>query len=254
MNLPIVFTSYAEEASMRYEILVGAWRAIFTNALKASNFGSQQQYNRVLAEASDLARRFVWSEEAQINRVMIDIALEAQGATQKQIGVTVADKLTDQALTHLNDAQTYLLSEITVQVERDVNMLLQALKKAALQINLSARSRGVSNRTALVEYMLSTSLDLQFFFHDRGNQKWPSRKFIRSVWRHSLLSLYNEIVLITLADHKIDKAFVWHTDPSNQFHGMEISVSTNSSLPTYSEILNDIFHPNSNAILVYSQE
>lgn len=254
MIAPNVFTAYAEEASQRYELLVGSWRAIYANAMNASIFGSERQYAAVSAEAFRLARQFLEAENGHIGRALADIALEAQGATQKQMSVTVAQTLTEAAQQHLIDAQSYLFSEISVQVERDVNMLLQALKRSALQVKLSARSRGISQKTALIEYMLSNTLDLQFFFHDRGNQKWPSRKFIRSVWRHSLLAAYNEIVLMTLADHKIDKAFVFHTDPSNQFHGLEISVSTNSSLPTYSEILNEVFHPNSNAILVFSQE
>lgn len=254
MNPSIHFTSYAEEASSRYELLVGSWRAIYSNALNSSDFGSQRQYARVSREAFDLARSFLAAEDENIGRALADIALEAQRATQRQMSVTVADTLSEAAQQHLIDAQSYLFSEISVQVERDVNMLLQALKRAALQVKLSAKSRGISQKTALIEYMLSTSLELQFYFHDRGNQKWPSRKFIRSVWRHALLSAYNEVVLMTLADHRIDRAFVLHTDPSNQFHGMEISVATNSSLPTYSEIINEIFHPNSNAILVYNQE
>jgi hypothetical protein len=254
MHQSVHFTVYAEAASARYELLVGSWRAIYSHALNGPTFGSVQQQAEVSSEAFRLARQFLQAELDHITRAFADIALEAQGVTQKQLDVTVADTLSEAAQTHLSDAESYLFSELSVQVERDVNMLLEALKRAALQVRLSAKARGISPKAALIEYLLSSSLELQFFFHDRGNQKWPSRKFVRSVWRHALLSAYNEVVLLTLADHRIDRAFVLHTDPASQFHGLEISVSTNSALPTYSEVRNEIFHPNSNAILVYSQE
>lgn len=247
-------TVEAEAASQRYDLLVRSWRSLYQQALNSSDFGSAQSFTRVENDAYRIARSFLDGEADQIHEAMLEIASEAQTATLKQMSVSGALELSDAALVHLNDAEQYLHGEIATQIERDVMFLMQSLRKSALQVRLSSQSRRVPVRQALMEYKISTSTELQFFFHDRGNQKWPSRKYVRAVWRHNLLHLYNEIVLLTLADHGIDKAVVSHMDPKSEFHGLEVSIATNSALPTYSEIRNEVFHPNSNAIMIHVQE
>lgn len=247
-------TYEAESASQRYDLLVQLWRSRYQTALNTDDFGSSASFVRVDAQAFHDGEGYLDREDDRIRDVMLEIASEAQTATLKQIGVTVAPELSEAALVHLNDAETYLFSEIATQIERDVSFLMQSLRKSALQVRLSSQSRRVSVRQALMEYKISSSVELQFFFHDRGNQKWPTRKFLRAVWRHNLLHLYNEVVLLTLADHGIDKAVVSHVDSNSEFHGLEVSIATNSALPTYADIRNEVFHPNSNAILLYVKE
>lgn len=247
-------TSEADGASQRYDLMVQLWRALYQQALNSADFGSAQSFGRVEADAYKIGNQYLSDEADRVHAVMLEIASEAQTATLQQMSVSGALELSDAALVHLSDAESYLYGEIATQIERDVMFLMQSLRKSALQIKLSSRSRQVSVRQAMMEYKISTSMELQFFFHDRGNQKWPSRKYVRSVWRHNLLHLYNEIVLLTLADHGVDKAVVSHIDPKSEFHGLEVSIATNSALPTYAEIRNEVFHPNSNAIMIHVQE
>ena len=254
MDVRSIFNTESDRASQRYDLLVSGWRTLYRNAINASNFGSEQQRRAVMTEAFNLARSYLATEEVEIAAALSQIATEAQGATRAQLAVSVAPELSEQALTHLNEIERYLITELSAQIERDINMLVQAVQKAALQVNLSAQARGIPKKSALVEFIIGGARELQFFFHDRGNQKWPSRKFVRSVWRHALLSTYNEIVLMTLAEHKIDRATVANTDTKHTFHGLEIAISSNADMPTYDEIRNEIFHPNANAILMHVRE
>jgi hypothetical protein len=101
----------------------------------------------------------------------------------------------------------------------------------------------------MIEYMIGNKTDIDFFFHDKASRKWESKLFVRSVYRQTLLSVYNEIVLYTLADHGIDRAEVEHHSPDAQHDGMVIALSSSTELPTYSEIRETVFHPNANAWL-----
>lgn len=249
MSITQLISNDADAASQRYGMLVEGWRALYTSALDQSHFGSEKQLRSVVAQAYGMARMFLATETDQIEATSDRIASEAQRVTLAQLSSKVAKELSDEASEHVSASNDYLLHEISVQIERDIAFLRQSLRSTYLHVNLAARANHQSARAALMQYRIGNSSELHFFFHDRRNQRWPSRKFVRSVWRQHLLSTYNETVLITLSDHGIDVAQVEHIDPNSDKHGMKISMDSNSDLPTYAEIKGTIFHPNSDAVL-----
>ena len=244
-----LMTAEAEAASQRYSLLVDSWRSLYGRALDRLDFGTPAQIDRLISEAYGIGRAFMDSEYEEVARASHAIALEARTATLNELRSQDSDALTDEALAHLSDAEDYLRHELSVQIERDIAFLKQSIRKAILQVNISAKARQVPLKTAMIEYRVGNSAELHFFFHDRGGQKWPSRKFVRAVWRLHLLSLYNEVVLMTLADHGLDQAQVEHVNPKATSHGMIVSIASNSKYPIYSEIRNEVFHPNADAIL-----
>ena len=249
MNVQQMMSAAAEAAAQRYGLLVEGWRALYQSALDRSDFGTPRQMLRITEEAYAMGHRFLDTERIEVQRATREIALEAHRATLAEIGAESADELADAASEHLSDAESYLTHEITIQIERDIAFLKQSLRKAYLQVAVASRAQGIAPKAALIQYRIGNAAELHFFFHNRGGQKWPSRKFIRGVWRHHLLAVYNEIVLMDLADHGFDRAEVRHLNPDAHSNGMQISMHTGSALPTYSEIRNEVFHPNSDAIL-----
>jgi hypothetical protein len=254
MIITQAMTAEAEAAAVRYGAVVEGWRALYQRELDASDFGSSRQMGRITAQAYSIGRQYIDTEADEIAEVSERIAREAQGATLRDLKLPVASELTEAVTEHLSDSESYLLHELSIQIERDIAFLKQSLRKAALQVTIGARAQKIPIRAALMQYRIGNATELFFFFHDRRNQKWPSRKFVRAVWRHHLLSLYNETVLLTLADHGIDKAQVLHANPQANSHGMIVSMSSGTAMPTYSEIRNEIFHPNSDAILALVEE
>ena len=125
--------------------------------------------------------------------------------------------------------------------------------QTALQVTVASKSEGISLQTALAQYRIGNAAELHFFFHDRRNQKWPSRKFIRAVWRHHLLTAFNEVTLLTLAEHGVTTARIEHINPKADSNGLLVAMNSSTELPTYAEIRNEIFHPNSDAILAYPE-
>lgn len=244
-----IMTEDAEAASARYGTLVEGWRSLYGAALDQSHFGTEKQMREVTAQAYGMARLYLTAETARIEDDSIQYAREAQRAVLEELNVTDSAEISGPASEHLSALNEYLTHEIAVQIERDIAFLRNSLRTTYLHVNMAARAGKVPLRAALMQYRLGNAAELQFFFHDRRNQRWPSRRFIRSVWRQHLLNVYNEVVLITLSEHGVDTAQINHPDPKSQHAGTVISLDSNTELPTYAELKSVVFHPNSDATL-----
>jgi len=240
----------ADAAAHRYGLMIESWRAFYRAAMNDRDLGSAAQMNRIAGQAYETAKIYLANERRSLEDTSFGIASEAHWATLEQIVVDVADELPLAVSEHLEALVEYVLNEIAIQIERDIAFLKQSLQRASLQIRLSARSRRTTIRAATLEYRIGNVAELDFFFHDRRNMKWPSRKFIRAIWRQHLLAVYNETALIELAEHGHDIAEIWHPSPNSEVYGMRLSMKSSGALPTYSEVRNQAFHPNSDAIIV----
>jgi hypothetical protein len=249
MKITQIMSAEADTAAQRYQILIAGWRSLYTAALDSPLFGTAKQLRDVTAQAYGIARTYLESEAELIAGVTIRIASEAQRATMTQLGIKTQRDDTQATGELLSASESYLLHEISIQAERDVALLQQSMRKTALHVGMAARAQGVPVRTALIQQRIGSPSELQFFFHDRQNHRWPSRKFVRSVWRDHLLSIYNETVLNHLADAGQTNAQIVTDDPGHNYNGMKLAIIVNSDLPTYSEIRSQIFHPNANAVL-----
>jgi hypothetical protein len=242
-------TTRAESASLRYRMLIESWRSMFMRALDRPNFDKPSVVNDLVGDAREMAKNYALSERTHVETQSVEIASEAHTATLDALRSQDARDLSEAVTEQLKALERYVLNEIAIQIERDIAFLRQSYLSVALQVKIAARSQRIGLRSALIQYRVGNAAELSFFFRDRRNQRWPSHKFIRSVWRQHLLAVYNETVLIDLAEHGQRFAEVSHLSPSSQFHGMKIALSSNTSHPTYAEIRNEIFHPNSEAIL-----
>lgn len=238
-----------DTAAARYSLLTESWRSLFLNALNDADFGSAAQAIRVSQDAYRLAEVFLAEERLAAERVFEDIATEAHQTTIKEIESIDASELTAQTLEHLRVTQSYIDSELVAQIHRDIALVRDSLQRVVLEVSLASRSRGISSRQALIEYRIGNAKELSFVFQDRQTRRWSSKKYVRALWRHTLLAVYNETVMMTLADHGLDRAMVVHQDADAQSHGMIVTFGSSSDLPTYSEIRATVFHPNANAWL-----
>lgn len=242
-------TQEADQAAARYGLLAAGWQGHFSRALNDADFGTSSHSARFIAEALEMAQTYIRHEIVASEAVFSEIATEAHLTTLDEIASNDADTLTERVTEHLSAAREYAADELLAQINRDLALMRRALQRVSLEVYAAARSRGISQRQALIEYRIGNSAELDFAFHDRTNRKWSSRKFVRTLWRHSLLSVYNEVVMLTLADHGLRRARVVHLDPNAESHDTLIAFSSSADLPTYSEIRDTIFHPNANAIL-----
>jgi hypothetical protein len=242
-------TAEAEAAAQRYELLVAAWRSLYQAALSDATFGSQRQFVQVINDATAMGQSYVSAEEKLIPAAAAKIALEAQTATLQSLSSTKTSEQNGAAGEHVSASSDFLIEEIALQVTRDVAMLRQALRKAYITVSQNARAQNSTKAVALAHYRMGDVGNLNFVFTDRRHARWVSRIFIRTAWRKTLLTIYNETVLAVLADHGITQAMVVTDNPHSLANGTKISLIANTNLPTYAEIQDIIFQPNADAVL-----
>lgn len=245
-----LMTSAADAAGARYQVLVDAWSAAYQSALALQTFGSARAIEDLGQEAYGLARTYLAAEERFIAQALADISSDALTDATADLGDTRTSELSEPASELVSATQGYLMREITIQIERDIAQLQHAMRQTALQVKLAAAAQGITPRAALFQLQIGSNTNPELHFRDRRAAKWPSRLFIRTTWRQSLLSVFNEVTLTVLADAGISFAEVRHTHGKAGVHGMQVSMGSNSALPAYGEIRNDIFHPNAEALLV----
>lgn len=244
------FSLAADVAAQRYGMLLDGFKATHSHALDAPHFGTQRQYLRAIGDAQALSERFAEGESDLIHEAMNQIASEALTATRAQLGVSQSSDMPGDVTEHVSSFAMYLSGEIGLQLARDIVTLGRALRDTTLRVTVASRAQRLPLQAALIQYRIAgNTAPLAFGYRDRRGANWTSTRYIRTIWRHNLLALYNDVVMMTLADHGLTSAFIAHEDPASEFHGMQIALIDSTSLPTYADIRDVAFHPNANAVV-----
>lgn len=234
---------------MRYAGLCQTWQGAFDRALTDKHFGYADHPSNVARECYALAETFLRDERDHIDRIIEEVARDAHQTTLSKISSADSDELEDAALDHLAQTAHYLADELIAQIHRDIAMMRQTIQRVQLDVYTAARAKRMSERQALIEYQIGNRETLQFMFHDRYARKWSSKKFVRGLWRHTLLSVYNETVMIDLADHGIERASVASLEQGHEIHAATITLTGALNMMSYADARAEYFHPNSNAYL-----
>jgi hypothetical protein len=249
MNITQLMTTMADAAATRYGMLLDGWKALYGRALDDPRFGAPVTMNELVEEAYAMARRFLATEAIEIHDGMIAVAEKALSATRSELNVEDSDEIPDAVDEHVSAFIEHLVSELSIQIERDIATLKKTLQQTILGVTLAASAQRLPLRTALIQHRIAANTDIKFGFTDRRSAKWPAGRYVRTIWRHNLLSLYNDVVLMVLADAGIDIAQIRHDDPTSELHGRDISLVDNTDLPTLADIRDQAFHPNANAVM-----
>lgn len=239
----------AEMGGQRYGWFTMGLSGLFNRGLGVDGGG----LSRLIEEARELAHTYLITEANIIDAELSEIALEARRATLSEIRSNDTENLTVAAGEHLSASSAYVHDELHAQVSRDIATLRKSIQRANLEVGLVATTRNQSLRSVALERAIQSNAGPDFVFHDRASRKWSSKTFVRTTWRHTLLSVYNEVVLLTLADHGIDRAQVIHEDPANEHHQAIVTIDEIDGFDSYGEIRDVIFHPNAHAVLRMEQ-
>lgn len=229
----------AERAAQRYTLLTDSWALSFNHLIDGNN------QTNLVTTSFELGQEFLGNEFERIGDAVSEIASEARTATLREIASTDSAELPEPAQQHSQASASYIHNELVAQIQRDIATLRQRHMIISLEVDALMRLRGQSRANALAEYITRNPVDIQFSFYDRRAFRWSSRKFVRGMWRQALLSVYNETVLFTLADHGIARAGVM-TDKSGETVQIDvIGLDSSTELPSYTDARQDLFHPNS---------
>jgi hypothetical protein len=148
---------------------------------------------------------------------------------------------------HLSESKMYFSGELSAQLLRDVSDLSKSLQVVGLEVSAAARIRNIPERVALIEMMISRQ-DPTFAFRDRAGRRIRSTVFVRNLWRQTLLSVHNEITLIGAGHLKMPSCAVMQSELDLSLTQIG-SVFLDGRKPSYGEVRQGLFHPNSQSFL-----
>ena len=248
MSIRFRLSELADSAGDRYGQLLDTLRGMQMRLLEIH--GARHSFVAALGEeAYAIARSYLENESAHISQAIEEIASDARTDAGQQLQYREALEETEALSELLSETERYLYNVIAIQIERDIATLREQGRQTLTQIRHSASLQNQSFRSALIQHRISNARETEFFFYARNAAKWPSRRYIRTSWRHTLLSVYNETIIALLVEHGETAARIDHPDASYHAQGRVISLIDGAALPTYLEVRNELFHPNSDAIL-----
>ncbi|QNH71662.1 putative minor capsid protein [Rhizobium phage V1VFA-S] len=241
--IPHRLTEAADQAARRYDLLSQTFGALYRSALLSADFGSANQSPTLFNDAYENAGLYFERDKDELAILSLEIAENAHQSALAKIASVDSSGLSDAALAHVSETQTYLSNEIAAQVHRDIAHMRFSLQRAVLDVSMIARTRRLDHRRAQMAYVMKNTEDLELQFVDRRGRRTPTRTFVRSLYRQALLSIHNETTLHALADHGIETAAVMKLED-----GVEKQIDR-ISIHDYAELRARLFHPNSNSFL-----
>jgi len=238
-------TEVAQKASDRYLMVIQALRGVYHSAISGSNPFKELVRRRLLDEAHNIGRSFLETEAQQVNYELSQIALVAVRDARTAVGAGVgAQELDKRVSDHLSEIAQQLQLDITHQLQRDIDTVQRKFRSMMLQANLKATATGGKRQSHLVNLLAHDQGDLKFTFTDRLNRRWPSQKFIRTIWRAAMVQVYNETIMIVGSEFGVDRFKVTGEDPAHKFYGEILTLDSGAN--SYAGMKDEIFHPNTN--------
>lgn len=237
------FSKVAQKISEQYVNALESFTGTFHTILNTGNAISLRSQPVTLYRAST---RFLDDALAEVRTQTQKVAQEAYLAATKDIGSEAPmDTFLDEFITQMVEQFETMLRGI---VDRDTNAVITTLRKVAIQSDILRRSRNLTENQARIAAREAYKGALKFGFMDRVGRSWKSETYVRTIVRHHLVITYIESYMLTALDHGIDQFKVVNADPNHRFDGLEFSFGESvRGLPTYFEIKDEVFHPNTNS-------
>lgn len=231
----------AEAAQRRHEDLERALESVFGRIIVTGD-------TTMLTDGYGMIARYLAGEAEHMRDDMRAVFSDALRASEAKFASKTRDETRIALETHLSAAREHLHDEIALQAERDAQILRKEVTRALLEVGQVARLRGTTERQAAVLRRLGKGNTLEFFNRDRLGRKIRAGQGVRLAWRHALVFLANEIVLIGAAARGIDRLAVVKDEASGPAVQVVMSI-TGTGAPDYETVSATYFHPNSSAYL-----
>lgn len=250
MTAPERFSAVAQAAADRYLEMIYAFRAAYDGAVARHDALTPRAAEVLTGELYRIGRVHVATETQIIERELAQTVSDALRDVTSALAVTDTDDIEKAVSDALSASHEHLRREVSAQVERDITTTIKRYRDLGLAVEIETRASGWQ-RSAVIARRRLAQPTLRHYFKDRSGRRWPSQRFIRSAWRHAMLDLYNEVVMHELATRGETEAIVWHPDRNARAFGQIVSLTGEGV--AYEDIRDDVFHPNSDAILAAVQ-
>lgn len=238
----------AERASHRYSEFLSSLKGIFSGALLSPNF-SPSLRERVVVEAYGKAVAFLEEEKKHIETDIVNVVNDSIDYADTELDLE-EEEFSLAIQENIDTLVDSLDNLYRIQIERDINTLNNMLKSAYLRNAISARSSGVKNTGGISAAIARDALArASFEFLDKAGKRWPSDRYIKTIYRHSMVMTWNETMMIRASEVGETHLIIGHPDPEYVNLNQVISLNENPKNLIWADIKEDLFHPNTSAYL-----
>ena len=229
----------AQEASARYdEFCTMVDAAVFNSVTQCADTGV---FTSPMVKVNLIRDRYIAGEIERTAQMASEIHMEVSEAVSGHYGsVNDSEMPPMPAIDTLRVALSLQAQKIASSAEASVNQFRMNVvngKKVGSSVSQAAR-----NAASLV-----TGADRNF--SDRRGKEWKGNVYVRTLWRQAYIWSEASSVMFMVADHKKSLAVIEHPEESHASNGIIISVTGADGYPTWEQVRDKHFHPNSRAKL-----
>lgn len=219
-------------AEKRYRAFILALEGAFARVGGTMPQGDARAFSALRSTGTALAQHYLDEEITSLRNDLVAIHERATRAAQDDIlGVSGPSDVSEAS----EEYAAWFWQELGAQVWRDVNALTLARRKS----DLASRVTG-------------SDIDPQFFFTDALGRRYQSTVFVPQLYRHTLVTFAVQSYAEQAASLGAETATVTHPDPEHEFQGLPVALvpGVGEGYRLLTDILDQVFHPNSRAFLL----
>lgn len=238
MTRQVEFDKHANAFGERYGNFLNGLKAAYQSRIlnRSVNYKSIKSFEK---EASNIASLYLEGEitNCQRSEEAIKQFIEADFSVF-DLDAAVLDN--PEYMDYLNSFTAYVFSSIKHQVNKDILFATQKLRVESLKL----LNKNYNYMNLVLDYK-----EPEFVFNDSVGRSLPSKKYIRTMVRDYFVKSYNDIFVENLVIHNVDEVAVDHLDQTHKHKGIILSIHDTENDLNYFKVRDEIFHPNSNAVL-----
>lgn len=242
-------TVAADRAGQRYKALLLTFENVVKDIIYEADPGYPSVRKRAKKNAYDLARTYLEDEVIHVEQSIAQEIRDAVSTTLELMGKSYAEPIHQVDLNAANLAEE-LDQNVRTQLERDIISVDKTLREFSIRSLLISKGRKIAKKDALAWLRTNTTVNPKFDFMDRAGRSWASEKYIRGVYRHTLLLTWNYSAMLTMAARGVSEARIAYPDETHEYHGTVISLAEEGTMITWDQVKDDVFHPNSSAYII----
>ncbi|MCG5512855.1 hypothetical protein [Ectothiorhodospira shaposhnikovii] len=243
MNVANELERQASQFALRHERFLLALRGVMSEAIGGKDWMTQRGIGQVRRQGRELGRQHFLDQRESMRKLADDL-VSGLCSGAKTSSVEGRARASQHAASLLKESW----ASLQAQIERDVLAAERQVRHMAMRVRMLADNQGWSLSASAIAVREQTQGDPRFRFVDRSGRAWGSQRYVRTLLRALLFELHNECTMILLADMGFDSAVVRYPEP-HRFDGIIISLIGHDGLPTYDQLRDDVFHPNSPALI-----
>lgn len=233
---------------IKFQAFLDAARGVLSETLSGPTPTSQMARNRLAERLSPLVLDYCQTEIDRVEDLTLHVAQTAiadalQSVGKRRYQARRDASLLDFAKESAHDVQLALIA----QAQRDSRMVSKYLRDYALDVDRLLASSGHKYSSALIAVSQRKGSPV-FSFMDRAGRNWQSGRYIETLIRSHLFSIYNDSFLYTLSWFGIESARV--SNSGSKYDELMFAIGdSDDGIPTYESLKKTVFHPNSLAIV-----